>query len=291
MSLSDWQAVGRLLAEASALGAAFRIRGDQVEMINSNGVPADVLTGLRDRAGLVFEFLDGTRPSREARRFFAGLQVHAELVTSPADVPVMFAALDRDSVLHGGSIAIDIETAPLPGQGPPRPTIRLNKDGALAAVQPVLRDRTGLSPHQSYIAVLQLFAGGSTAFVVHGADAIAAVPSSRWMHEHDLVGHNVGFEIAFLQQWSAAHPRTEGDPPLRQIRIDCTAQGAGLLCGVGYGGSGRGLADAAQHFLGQSPPKALQTSDWSAPQLGLGQLAYAASDAVLTRPDVDDHPC
>ena len=42
-----------------------------------------------------------------------------------------------------------------------------------------------------------------------------------------------------------------------------------------------GLADACQTYLGVAVPKTHQTSDWAAPELSPGQLAYAAADAVL----------
>src|SRR5271166_1465860 len=43
----------------------------------------------------------------------------------------------------------------------------------------------------------------------------------------------------------------------------------------------RALENAARDNLGVVPPKALQLSDWSAPRLSDGQLAYAAADAIL----------
>ena len=54
-------------------------------------------------------------------------------------------------------------------------------------------------------------------------------------------------------------------------------QAAGLLLGVWN----RSLAAAAGALLGATPPKDLQTSCWSAPRLSSGQVAYAASDAVI----------
>jgi DNA polymerase I-like protein with 3'-5' exonuclease and polymerase domains len=55
----------------------------------------------------------------------------------------------------------------------------------------------------------------------------------------------------------------------------------GLLRGVGFGGSGRGLDKATRDFLGLEVPKGLQLSDWGADELSQGQVAYAASDAIL----------
>src|SRR5262249_35449590 len=59
--------------------------------------------------------------------------------------------------------------------------------------------------------------------------------------------------------------------------VECTMQGVGLLHGVWR----RGLYDACTATLGRTPPKALQTSCWGAKRLSPGQVAYAASDAIL----------
>ena len=70
------------------------------------------------------------------------------------------------------------------------------------------------------------------------------------------------------------------------VPIECTAQATDLLHGVERffpdGVRHRSLADACAHEFGFEPPKALQTSAWGAKHLSPGQIAYAASDAVLT---------
>jgi DNA polymerase-1 len=53
-------------------------------------------------------------------------------------------------------------------------------------------------------------------------------------------------------------------------------QAAGLLLGVRR----RGLDDATEAYLGVTLPKDLQLSDWGAPVLHPGQIAYAALDAI-----------
>ena len=65
------------------------------------------------------------------------------------------------------------------------------------------------------------------------------------------------------------------------MNIGCTLQAGGLVIGVGFGGEKRALDSVATEVLGLTPPKALQTSDWAAPQLSRGQICYAASDAIL----------
>src|SRR5262249_31065249 len=90
---------------------------------------------------------------------------------------------------------------------------------------------------------------------------------------------NAGFGASFLLHLKYRRP------PFRKAsgRFECTAQASGLLTGVGFGGSNRSLATAAQNFLDLEIPKALQTSDWGAERLSEGQIAYAAMDAILAR--------
>ena len=124
---------------------------------------------------------------------------------------------------------------------------------------------------------LQLYAGGRTAFVFRG-EAMARVMGLRWLRRRHLVVHNAGFETKFLLHHAPRKPprhRRKGG------RLDCTMQAMGLLHGVGFGGSGRGLDKAAKAFFSLDVPKELQLSDWSAAELSEGQICYAASDAIL----------
>ena len=93
--------------------------------------------------------------------------------------------------------------------------------------------------------------------------------------------HGATFEWKFL----AHHGRGYRPPPHRRVRFrcECSLQATGLLTGVGFGGETRRLDRAAKYFLQLDVPKELQTSDWGAVQLAPGQLAYAASDAVIAR--------
>ena len=86
------------------------------------------------------------------------------------------------------------------------------------------------------------------------------------------------FELGFIRNSTQSYRPA----PARRskFRLDCTMQAAGLMLGVEFGG-GRSLANAAKQFLGVEVPKDLQTSDWAAPKLSAGQIAYAATDAIL----------
>src|SRR5262249_9773330 len=78
--------------------------------------------------------------------------------------------------------------------------------------------------------------------------------------------HNAMFELRFL-----------ADAGFEVAAFEDTMQAAGLLLGVHR----RSLEDAANTHLGIEVPKVLQRSDWAAPVLSEGQIAYAALDAVL----------
>jgi DNA polymerase I-like protein with 3'-5' exonuclease and polymerase domains len=193
-------------------------------------------------------------------------------------VPEAIGQLARDiAESDEHHLGLDIETSPRPGQGAPRPAIAFNTDGTVSEIQPKWQSDAGLDPHRADIASLQLYAGGPTAFVFRG-EALWRVLGLRWLRRQHLVIHNASFEVAFLLHHASRQPPRY---PRKSGRFDCTMQGMGLLRGVGYGGSGRGLGKAAQAFLGLDVPKDLQVSDWGADELSSGQISYAASDAIL----------
>ena len=78
--------------------------------------------------------------------------------------------------------------------------------------------------------------------------------------------HNAAFELRFLHHAGIAVPDFE-----------CTMQAAGLMLGVHR----RSLEETARHYLDIELPKELQLSDWGAPTLSPGQLAYAALDVIV----------
>ena len=74
------------------------------------------------------------------------------------------------------------------------------------------------------------------------------------------------------------------DAPAAHARRNyCTLQSSALLLGYGYDPEPRSLRAVARQVLGLEIAKDYATSDWSAPTLSAGQLAYAGADAVLTR--------
>jgi DNA polymerase I-like protein with 3'-5' exonuclease and polymerase domains len=269
----------QLVHEAHALGVTFRISGAEVLIKFPKPFPGRLRARLHDyrESGWLFGFLGGDRRDAEALEFADKLGIRRVLVTTRDGVREAIGHLRVDLRLYEGHLGLDIETSPLPGQGDPPPPIEFNNDGTVAEHQPPWKNDAGLDPHRAVIATLQLYAGGLCAYVFRG-EALQRVLRLHWLRRQRLVVHNAGFEAKFLRHHAARkpprHPRPGG-------RLDCTMQAMGLLRGVGYGGSGRGLDKAALTFLELEVPKQLQLSDWSAAELSPGQIAYAASDAIL----------
>ena len=202
-----------------------------------------------------------------------------ELVLTKAAARQAVRQLECAKREHGGILAIDVETAPKRDLGEPLPWQRLNKDGGNATVQPKVTDRSGLSPHLADIQCLQLYAGGERCFIFRH-EALDLVVRSHWLRRQRLVAHNAGFEAAFLRAAAAGYRPLPYRRP--RFRLDCTAQASGLLYGLGFGGEARALDAVCKTVLGLTMSKDLQVSDWTAPTLSAGQLAYAAADAVVT---------
>jgi DNA polymerase I-like protein with 3'-5' exonuclease and polymerase domains len=266
--------------EATALGAAFRLSGASVVITFPEPFPSSLRARLceyRD-SGWLGPYLGAERLDGPARALAAELGIAAVIVTTREQVREAIWQLQRDVDAFDGHLGLDIETSPRPGQGDPLPTIQFNSDGTVAERQPQPQNDAGLDPHRAVIACLQLYAGGRRVFVFRG-EALRRVLGLRWLRRQHLVVHNAAFETKFLLHHAQVKPPRHRR---RTGRLDCTMQVMGLLRGVGYGGSGRGLDKAAKAFLGHDVPKELQLSDWSAAELSEGQIAYAASDAILT---------
>jgi hypothetical protein len=250
------------MREATALGCEFRIRGADVLIDGLAPIPEPIEQARR--SGLLFSWLGADDADAEALSFCQKLGVEPVLVTTREQAIAAVKAMTPTA-----HVGLDIETAAQPKYAKPRRPIAINADGSLGAVQPTHSDPAGLDPHRAEIASLQLYAGGARCFVFRG-EALRLMLSSKWLREQRLVAHNASFEVAFLRHHTRPIEGAKGHP------IECTMQATGLVNGV----LGRSLAKTAATILGLEPPKALQTSDWSAP-LSPGQLAYAASDAVL----------
>jgi DNA polymerase-1 len=280
--VSQLRALRHLLAEVTKLGVRFRLSGADVIVMGASALPPSLHAALDQHiaSGLLWSYLGGEADDADAIELLDQLQVTTHLVETRQAAHAALRQLIHDRRHHTSPIGIDLETTPLPEYRVARPALNINVDGSLSAVQPDTRkDRTGLSPHTARIATLQLYVGGESAFVFRG-EALELLLASHWLRRQHLVAHNAPFEIAFLRHYGATYRKAA--PPRRHrtaIWIECTMQLAGLTMGTAYGG--RSLADTAMRLFQLDVPKALQLSDWGAPNLSPGQVAYAAFDAVL----------
>ena len=254
--------VERALAAAHEAGCSFRLAGASVEVSGLDKVPADTVAFLRDHRAAVFAHLGGSEQDRPSLELFE--QLGGDLIYCVDDwsaaAAIAWIITDSDD----GPVAIDIETAPRPEYVNPIP-LRLTVHGRPMKAQPRADDKVGLDPHRSEPRLVQLYGGGARVVVLDMRSVSWPMLDPIW--QRPLVAHNAAFELAFLAK-RGIHPR-----------IQCTMQAAGLLLGVRR----RSLAESCSVYLGVDVPKAHQTSDWAAPTLSRGQLAYAAADAVLTR--------
>jgi hypothetical protein len=272
----------RLLVEAEALGVGLRLAGADIAL-TGRPPPSTLLNALRARRADLWDVLGGSCLDAPALNSLGQLGVDAVLVETFAAVDAAVDRLMADTRRQPNEssarpvFGVDIETAPLPDCAKPRPPIRLRKDGSPAVGQHRHDDRSGLDPNRALIASVQVYAGGDSCFVFRG-DAITDQLRNLLLCAARLVIHNAQFELRFLRRWWGAFP----------VEFECTMQAAGLLLGVRR----RSLVEACLAYLAVDVPKDLQRSDWAAPRLSKGQVAYAAADDVLAyrlwRPMADD---
>jgi hypothetical protein len=261
-----WATFRQAIGEASQLGVTCRIVGADIELSGLDPLPATLRARLEAAVddGFLWKYLAADEADFEATDFLARLNVEPVLVEDPARVAACQDELSLD--LAGdpaleAAVGIDIETG---ADGWRPPPIRFTKDGQLAVHQEKV-EPPGLSPHRAKIQTLQLYSGGERCFVFRGA-ALQEQLRGSWLRTIPLVAHNSVFEAMFLLAETG-----------HAFDLHCTLQAAGLLFGV----RSRSLAKTAVELFGIEPPKALQTSCWSAKRLSPGQLAYGCSDAVV----------
>jgi DNA polymerase I-like protein with 3'-5' exonuclease and polymerase domains len=263
-----------LLKAVTQAGVRFRLMGDQIRVTGQASPELrPILDALKGRRKELMSILGGDAGQLSIDLLDA-LGVTAVVPTTPEQARALLGELITDSqkitpstVQRRGGVWLgaDIETAALPGEEE-RPAVHLRlRDGLPATSQPRFKGKAGLDPHRARIRLLQLYGGGERCLVLDTHlvpnDAIGEV-----FRDHTLIFHNAGFELRFLAEagFEVAH-------------FECTMQAAGLLLSAHR----RSLEEAARAYLGVEVPKELQRSDWSAPVLSEGQIAYAALDAVL----------
>jgi DNA polymerase-1 len=268
--------VPELLKRAHRAGCSFRLVGGQLRVT----APEDealrpLLAALKAQRAAVWDILGGNTLDAPSLELITRLGVEAAVPRTEAEAHQLITEMEADSDTHtpdavkrvrGGLLGLDIETAANAGEEE-RPAVRLRlKDGMPSKHQPSTKGGAGLDPHRSTIRLVQLYGGGKRCLVLDTRlvpiGVLADVLGRRVM-----IIHNAGFELRFL-----------AEAGLEVARFEDTVQASGLLLGVHR----RSLDDAVDAYLGLTLPKGLQRSDWSAPCLSPGQIAYAALDAIVT---------
>jgi DNA polymerase-1 len=147
--------------------------------------------------------------------------------------------------------------------------------------EPVYLDceTTGLDPRRDRVRLLAVSvpaaAGGRVSYLV---DCFAVDPAALWepLAVCAVVGHNLGFDLAFLGRLGFSPGRVRDTLLLSQVLY-----AAGYTKGVPP--IRHGLKDCAARELGVALDKDLQASDWAG-RLSAAQLAYAVADVRVLEP-------
>jgi DNA polymerase I-like protein with 3'-5' exonuclease and polymerase domains len=268
------QTFPELVRLAVADGVTFRLCGAQVRAENTQLTDPAVMDALRAEPAALWAYLSGPELDRPSLELLEHEGIDLTVPASEAEALELIARLEAEAdACTGGLLGLDIETAANDGEEVRQPA-RIGHNGV--SYRPPLdplhlrrkhrpNSTAGLDPHRSSIRLAQLYAGGSFCMVLDTRLVPLAVLAPV-LSRRKVVIHNAAFEIAFFSHAGVAIPRFE-----------CTMQAAGLIFGVRR----RSLEDVAAEVLHLNVPKELQTSDWNAPKLSPGQLAYAALDAIL----------
>lgn len=133
-------------------------------------------------------------------------------------------------------------------------------------------ETTGLDPHCCRMRLLQITAEHLPVFVI---DCFTFLPDGHNLLKEILstkavkIFQNAKFDLQFLEAVS-----------LKAAPLFDTMIAARLLRSSG-GPARAGLRELVRHYLSMELDKELQLSDWSAPSLSDGQIAYAAKDAHI----------
>src|SRR4030095_13601290 len=109
--MTIWEELPRLVREAVALGAEFRVTGDRV--VIDGDLPPDLQARLSNNTEALYVYFRAARIDADAVDFLEGLGVTAVLVTDCAGAESAMLALTGV-----GRLGLDIETA-VPGRRPP----------------------------------------------------------------------------------------------------------------------------------------------------------------------------
>jgi DNA polymerase I len=252
-------------ATASAIGAMvevgcrFRWRGAVLEITGLEHLhPADRALVNRLWPGISDRLAEPGETDPEA--LLEQLDIEVELVDMPERARGVIASLPP-------AVAIDLETMARPEFAVEPPWLAITRDGRRAVRQPK-PDKIGLDPLRAQPRLVQAFDPGRSTVFVFDMLALSWADLTGLL-ERKILMHNAAFDLAMLA--------AQGVEPARYFD---TLQLA--ACAFGTGKGARQLKTVARRVLGIELPKDLQVSDWAAPALSDGQLAYAAADAVVT---------
>ena len=261
--------IKQVMKAVRSASVELRISGDDIVVDGSGRLSDDVRAELEQlrSSGLLWSWCGADDADEEAIAFAEKLGIDPVLIETEQQAEEVLLELGSSD----GPLGLDLETALRSEYATPRAPVAINVTGALAVNQPINKKtkkseaKPWADPNLTAIRTLQLYSGNGRCFVFWDM-ALPVVLQSSLLRERQLIAHAAQFETSFLR-----HAGVLAQP------IEDTQQLFGLL----YGTRSRSLATASNAVLHLEPPKELQTSDWSAKRLSRGQVAYAASDAVL----------
>jgi DNA polymerase-1 len=169
------------------------------------------------------------------------LVVSPTIVEAPADLSLVAEVVSRV-----GPVALDLET-------------------------------TGLDALRDQPRLLQLSLPAGPIYVIDLFKTAGLGPLAAVLAEAKVIGHNLQFDLGFLQHHFGVRPASIFDTMTSSKLINA---------GLHRGDQAKGLhtlAAVSKRFLGVELPKELQTSDWSG-ELTREQLEYAARDVAVLHP-------
>ncbi len=136
--LDSLATIRRLVSEAAHLGAQFRLSGAAVAIDGYDSLPEPLQRSLarHQGSGRLWDYLGGWQDDGPAIAFASSLGVSRVLIESAQDVRSAIRALIADLRKHKGRLAVDVETAPLPGHEDQLSYVKLKADGGIHAAQP-----------------------------------------------------------------------------------------------------------------------------------------------------------
>lgn len=152
--------------------------------------------------------------------------------------------------------------------------LHLIKDCSVLGVD---SETTGLDPHKNRMRLLQIAGEDQPVLLI---DLFALTSEEEWtrlehffLEDRILIFQNARFDLKFLARYRI-FPRG----PLFDTMI------AAQLLDASEEKRSHSLQSLVKRYLGESLPKEMQTSNWSAPRLTPQQLLYAARDAAVLLP-------